>query len=220
MRLGRIHKLLAAAAVALLVVGVGVWGVASARKTPSPPADSLLLLSGSGAGTQLQLGGGEGGRTADQVTTTTVVIYVQVSGAVRHPGVYQLARGARVFEALDAAGGAAADADTEAINLAAVVSDGARIVVPRVGEAPAAGPGVVGDSGSGGGGQGGAAAPISLSTADAAALDSLPGIGPATAAAIIAYREEHGPFQSVDELENVSGIGPATMARVRDLVVP
>lgn len=59
-----------------------------------------------------------------------------------------------------------------------------------------------------------------MSTADAAALDSLPGIGPATAAAIIAYREEHGPFQSVDELENVSGIGPATMARVRDLVVP
>jgi len=126
-----------------------------------------------------------------------------------------------VFEAVQEAGGATAEADIESLNLAAVVGDGSRIVVPAVGEqAPASGGNEVGGSVPSSGGMGGGGGLISLSAADAATLDQLPGIGPATAAAIISYREEHGPFGTVEELQKVPGIGPATLARIRDLVVP
>lgn len=208
-------KILLYGCMAAVVVAVGMWGVSQVRTSTPLSADSLMLLE-----TPLSSSEAEHESPVERRTTTTAEIWVQVTGEVRMPGVYRLPRGSRVFEAIEAAGGSTPAADTDALNLAAPVGDGSRIVVPRLGEP---GAGTAAGTGSGAGPQtppGGVAAPISLSTADAATLDSLPGVGPTTAAAIIAYREEHGPFQSVDELEKVPGIGPATLAKIRDLVVP
>jgi competence protein ComEA len=139
---------------------------------------------------------------------------VHVAGAVAAPGVHELAAGARVVDAIEAAGGLAADADGSRINLAAPLTDGARVYVPAVGEEPppVAVGGLTGDAGSA------PAGPVDLNTADAAALEALPGVGPATAAAIIEHRAEIGAFSSVDELLDVPGIGEAKLEALRDLV--
>lgn len=132
------------------------------------------------------------------------VIYVHVTGAVNSPGLVTVSIGARVVDALAAAGGCTNEADQAAINLARQLRDGEQIVVPKIGEVPAA-------SGSAGG-------LINLNTADQAALESLPHVGPALAARIIAYRTEHGGFGSVDELSQVAGIGEKTLADLVTLV--
>jgi competence protein ComEA len=133
-------------------------------------------------------------------------IYVHILGQVVNPGLYALPEGARAVDAVAAAGGFTAEADAAGINLARFVSDGEQIVVPAIGEVP------VGSSGLGGDGR------VNLNTADAAALDTLPGIGPATAAKIIAWRDRNGRFASVDDLLDVGGIGPAKLDAIRDLV--
>ncbi|QZA33387.1 helix-hairpin-helix domain-containing protein [Hydrogenibacillus sp. N12] len=140
-------------------------------------------------------------------------IVVDVKGAVARPGVYRLPAGARVFEALEAAGGLLPEADVDRVNRAAVLADGVVVNVPKKGEAAEAG----GSSPAGsdaGLGAAGRPAKVNLNTADAALLQTLPGIGPTRAQAIIAYREEHGPFRDVTELKNVSGIGPKTLERL------
>lgn len=134
---------------------------------------------------------------------------VHVAGAVARPGVVHLPAGARVLDALRAAGGGLPDADLDRLNLAAKVVDGQRIAVPRVG-APglgglAAAPDEAGDAGSGAG-------PLDLNTASAAQLEALPGIGPSLAAAIVAEREKRGGFRSVGELRDVRGIGERRFA--------
>ncbi|NLZ93553.1 MAG: ComEA family DNA-binding protein [Firmicutes bacterium] len=129
-------------------------------------------------------------------------IIVHVAGAVKKPGVYTLPEGARVFMALEAAGGVLADADKHALNLAEPLFDGRRIIVPYQGEE---GEKTAGESGK-----------VNVNTATAAEFEQLPGIGPAKAAAIISYREENGPFQSVDDLTRVPGIGPGTLATMKD----
>ncbi len=156
-------------------------------------------------------------------STTSGTIVVHVAGAVQHPGVHELAAGSRVIDAIDAAGGLTAEADGSRLNLAAPVVDGERVYVLRVGEEAA--PVVVGGpSGGSPGSSAGASAggagtgPIDLNTADEAALDSLPGIGPATAAAIIDHRTTIGRFTSVDQLLDVRGIGEAKLEAIRDLV--
>lgn len=140
-------------------------------------------------------------------------IVVSVTGHVRHPGVVTVPAHARVADAITAAGGALDDSDLTGLNLAALLTDGSSIVVlgpgggaVTVGSAddPAAGTGS-GDT---------TTAKINLNTADAAALQTLSGVGPVTAAAIIAYRTEHGPFTELAQLQEVSGIGPATFARL------
>lgn len=155
-----------------------------------------------------------------------------VVGAVEHAGVVRVAADARVTDALTAAGGAAADADLSRLNLARPVVDGERLYVPRIGEAevpaelPAgggAGAGAgAGGSGSGadgtGGGAGAAAQVVDLNTADATALETLPGIGPALAERILAWRDEHGGFRSVEDLLEVSGIGEGRFAELQDRV--
>lgn len=160
-------------------------------------------------------------------TTTTRVaaaIVVDVVGAVRRSGVVRLAASGRVIDAIDAAGGATPDADLARLNLAAPLADGARIAVPRVGaSAPAVDPAAVSgvtapDAGVGSGGTPTAGTPVNLNTATAAQLDALPGVGPATAAAIIKDRETHGPFASVNDLGRVRGIGDAKLDALRDLV--
>ncbi|KZM76607.1 competence protein ComEA [Cellulosimicrobium sp. I38E] len=137
---------------------------------------------------------------------------MHVVGQVAAPGLVTVAADARVADALEAAGGATAEADLAALNLARTVTDGEQIVVPRPGEAvPAAGPAAPAAGATAGGA-------VDLNAADATALDALPGIGPVLAERIVAWRDENGPFTTVDELGEVSGIGPAVLADVRDLV--
>ena len=160
------------------------------------------------------------------VPTTAPPAAVHVAGAVAHPGLYPLTVGARVDDVVRAAGGLRPDADVARLNLAAPVADGSRVYVPALGE-PSPPAAVVAQGGAppGRGGaagapepRGGGDGPLDLNAADADALEALPGVGPSTAAAIIAHRDEHGPFASVDALEDVPGIGPAKVAALRDHV--
>ena len=128
------------------------------------------------------------------------------------PGVYRVRPGGRVVDVVDAAGGPGPDADLDQVNLAARVADGDRVYVPRRGEAPPAGAGAGGPGGSP------AAGPVDLNTATLEQLDALPGVGPATAQAILDHRAEHGRFAAVDELLEVRGIGDAKLAALRSKV--
>jgi len=142
-------------------------------------------------------------------------LLVDVSGAVRRPGVYKLSAGSRINDALLKAGGATAKADLTLVNRAATLTDGQQVlVIEKVSATSAA-------AAPGGSSAGGAAvAPIHLNNATLEQLDELPGVGPATAQRIVDYRTANGPFKSVDELDLVSGIGPAKLAELRDLVIP
>ena len=148
-------------------------------------------------------------------TTTTPGVVIDVGGAVRQPGVYRLAVGSRVVDALEIAGGPAEDIDLDQINLASTINDGQRVWFTRKGEVPPAG--FAGSSpaslvtGSPG--------PIDLNSATLEQLDSLSGIGPATAKAIIDRRNELGRFRSVDDLLTVKGIGPTKLESIRSGVV-
>ena len=142
------------------------------------------------------------------------------SARYARPGVVRVRSDARVVDAIAAAGGAVPGADLARLNLAARVVDGARIAVPMVGEpALPVDPGAVSGIAESGPGAGSTSAgPVDINTATAAQLDALPGVGPATAAAIVQDRAAHGPFRSVDDLGRVRGIGPAKLAQLHDLV--
>ena len=141
-------------------------------------------------------------------------VVVDVTGAVRKPGVYRMPAGSRVNDAVKRAGGATGKASLDSINLAARLADGQQVVVPEEvatgagGTPPPVGAGETEDG------------PISLSTATAADLDTIDGIGPVTAEDIIKFREEHGGLSSVDQLDQISGIGPATMEALRERLGP
>jgi competence protein ComEA len=141
-------------------------------------------------------------------------LVVDVVGAVARPGIVRVAAGARVVDAIDAAGGARSNADLEQLNLAAPVADGTRIAVPVVGEAAA--PSATTPTGSAPAST--SSGPVNLNTATAEQLEALPGVGPATAQAIVSDRAAHGSFGSVDDLDRVRGIGAAKLAQLRDLV--
>ncbi|WP_454295221.1 ComEA family DNA-binding protein [Salana multivorans] len=161
------------------------------------------------------------GSAAPSPSSTIPSLVVHVAGQVAQPGVVELPGGARVRDAVAAAGGAGETANLDAINLARPLVDGEQVYVPAAGEAapPGTGGGAASGTGdAGGGAAGGSGGLVNLNSADAATLDSLPGIGPALAERIIAWRAEHGGFQDVAELEEVSGIGPAVMEKVRELV--
>jgi competence protein ComEA len=138
-------------------------------------------------------------------------LIVHVAGAVRRPGVYRLAAGSRVFDAVRRAGGARRRADLAALNLAAKLEDGRQVLVPKRGAAP---PGTAaGTAAAAAAGQ-----PLDLNSASAEQLDQLDGIGPGMAAAILKYRDQHGGFGSVDELGDVPGIGEKRLASLREQV--
>ena len=140
---------------------------------------------------------------------TSEQLTVHAAGAVNAPGVYRLPTGSRVADLLSAAGGATADADLDQLNLAAPLADGERILVPRRGETVTA---------AAASGASSVSSKVDLNTATAEELDKLPGIGPATAEAIIRHRETRGRFRSVTELLEVRGIGEAKLEQLRPLV--
>jgi len=143
----------------------------------------------------------------------TKLLVVDVAGAVRRPGLYRLRSGSRVDDAIASAGGPTAKAELDTVNLAAPVADGEQIVLPGRGPGgvAASSPSAAGSSPS---------APLDLNSATLEQLEGLPGIGPVTAQKILDYRQQHGAFHSVDELQGVSGIGPAHMAQLKGLVIP
>jgi len=148
------------------------------------------------------------------MTTVDARLVVDVVGAVRRPGLYRLAQGTRVADALSRAGGLTPKADRTLVNLAAPLADGEQVIVPaRVSGAGAAGI-------SGGSGSAAPAGPVHLNVATLEQLDALPGVGPVTAQKILDYRQKHGAFGSVDELDAIPGIGPARLDQLRDLVAP
>jgi competence protein ComEA len=157
---------------------------------------------------------------ATRLTTPAHDVVVDVGGAVARPGVYHLTEGLRVADAIAAAGGYGARVDADRadreLNLAAVVHDGDQIHVPVRGELTAVG-GAGQGTGSGGSGSATSGALIDLNRASADELDTLPGVGPVTAAKIIAAREEQ-PFGSVDDLTARKVVGPATLTKIRALV--
>src|SRR4051812_6140277 len=199
-------QLVAYAAFAILVVALGVRFM-HRQQPAAPPVPSASS----------ERSAGTGGVSVSRPASSGSVVHV--AGAVREPGVYRLAAGARVRDAVERAGGARANGDVNAINLAAKVADGQQIVVPgrvRNGAAVAA----TATPGSGGGAPAAAGPRVSLNTATAEQLDTLDGVGPATAQKIIAWRTQHGGFRSVADLGQVPGIGPKKLAALKDKVQP
>jgi len=211
---GLSRVLLTAIAVAVVVFGA-VWLL----RAPAPTTEAGLPFATTPALPPPDATTPRPASSVAVVTTQTqpIALVVHVAGAVVAPGVYELSPPARVADAVAAAGGPSLDGDLDGINMAAALADGQRVYVPATGEVdPASVP-------SGGGGAAEAQAPgatvapgpIDLNTATAGELEQLPGVGPATAAAIIDDRERNGPFASVDDLDRVPGIGPAKLEAIR-----
>ena len=167
---------------ALLLIGAVAlwWPRAPQGETVPLPSDSAMMVAGDAA----------------PMSASPGTVTVHVAGDVKSPGLYELKSGARVAEAIEAAGGAMNAADMDALNLARPVRDGERIAV-GASEAQAGGL-------------------VNLNTASEAELVTLPGVGPVLAARIISHREANGPFTSVDDLDAVSGVGPAVLAGLRE----
>jgi competence protein ComEA len=188
------------AAIAVVALLLGARWI---RSGEAPPAESVAYGNADSAAT------GEG---SVQFGGTGEDLVVHVAGAVREPGVYRLPEGSRVTDAIDRAGGATGDADANTINLAAPLADGQQIHLPGRSQASTG----VGGTLPGAEGEG----PISIGTATVEQLDSIEGIGPVTAAAILQFRDERGGVASIDELDEISGIGPATMEALRARLQP
>jgi len=208
--------------------------VAGEGAAGDPRGDSVTGSANRNPGSETSPGSaappGAGTPAGDGADTGGVMV-VHMAGAVVVPGVHSVPVGARVHDAVVAAGGGRPDADLDRLNLAALLVDGSRVYVPMIGEvAPpslvddgstpviAGGQANTGPTGSGPVAGGGAL--LSLSAASSTELQSLPGVGPSTAEAIIAHRDANGPFTTVDQLLDVRGIGPAKLSAIRDLVVP
>lgn len=202
--------------VVVLVAAVGGWKLLQA---PPPPAEMQLPFASTTAPAGSAAADTAGpGDTSDPATSSgpapgdEVEVVVHVAGAVASPGVQRLPSDARVFDAVDAAGGAAPDADMGRVNLAAPLTDGQQVYVPKVGEP---GGGAVASTPGGAGGGTGPPPVVDLNTATIDQLDELPGIGPAIAQAIVDHRAEHGDFTSVEGLLDVRGIGQAKLDELR-----
>ncbi|WP_426297766.1 helix-hairpin-helix domain-containing protein [Arthrobacter sp. R-11] len=183
-----------------------------------PPAEQLGSADGTPATVPGPAPTGEG---PGPEAPGAALIVVHVAGAVKKPGIVSLPAGSRVFEAISAAGGAAAGSSLDSLNLAAVVQDGAKIQVPRAGEPPPTAEGGAGGAGATATGSGNgtaAGAKININTASAGELDELPRVGPVLAERIVAWREEHGPFAAVEELDAVEGVGPKMLEALLPLV--
>ena len=208
-----------ASAFGVIVMVVGVWWVV--RVPPPPPESTIPFASSTVAASSV----GAGSVAIPTMPVSRITVYV--SGEVAKPGVYVLLPTARMIDAVQAAGGATSAADLVVVNLAAPLVDAAQVFIPRIGSTPrvklprphaginlpTAGTAVVGAVG----GTSATAVPgiVDLNSASLSDLDSLPGVGPSTAQAIIDYRVANGPYASVDDLLNVRGIGPSKLAAMR-----
>jgi competence protein ComEA len=192
--LSRAELIALVAVVGVTVAGAGFWYV---RSLPAPvqvrsgPSQALVAAPTASA-------------------SPTTVILVDVAGWVRRPGVYEFAEGARVIDAIDAAGGARPGAVLSSLNLAAPLADGTQVLVPKESQSPP-----TTETGSG---TSGATGLVNVNSATNAELETLPGIGEVIAQAIVDHRTENGPFTSVEQLVDVSGIGDATLENIRELV--
>ena len=189
-------KIGAVALVVLVVAGVG-WAAFSTMRAPAfeVHADEAVAPSSS----------------EPEAVEVKAQVYVYVTGAVANPGVYSLDEGLRVCDAVEAAGGLTEDADASTVNLARVLSDGEHIALPTKAEVETA---------LAQGSAGGAAASslVNINTADASALETLSGVGSATAQAIISDREQNGPFSTIEDLMRVDGIGEKKFAKLKDSI--
>jgi len=214
-RVGVAALVVVALAAGFIWYRLGAGDSASSSTTHRPPATSARTAVSTAA--DAAAGSSTANGSPSGATKKGVRVTVHVAGAVAKPGVYDLAGGARVIDAVEAAGGGAPDADLNRLNLAAKVADGQRVLVQRVGEAAPAGSAPAGGSGSGGG----SADPsglVNLNSATQAELEALPGIGPSLAGAIVTERERRGGFRSVNELRDVRGIGEKRFADLKDKV--
>lgn len=206
-------RLLGAVASALAVCAGAVWLLRPA----APPVEAGLPFAGATSVASTVPVDATELVPAPVSAPADAPLVVHVAGAVALPGVYTVGAGSRVIDALGAAGGPAADARVDALNLAATLRDGDRVYVPRVDEVDAVPAGITPAAAAGDGGAV-PAGPVNLNTATVDELDLLPGVGPATAAAVVAYRTANGPFASVEMLAEVRGIGPAKLEAIRALV--
>ena len=213
------------AVVAVLALSAGlVWFWAGARTGGMPPAAAAADPGSGRAGLRCLRRGSRGpdGAGGSSSRPATPAVAVHVAGAVARPGLYHLPSGSRVDDGLRAAGGSKPRADLDRLNLAARLVDGQKVLVTRRGEPlpPDTSGGGTGERGRGDSdpGRPGPAEPIDLNTADLEALDSLPGIGPATARAILEERTRRGGFRSTRDLLRVPGIGEGRFARLKDRV--
>ena len=211
------------------VVFVGVAGWWLVRVPPPPPEVNLSFASTTVAASSPAANDG-GANIGGATVATPQTITVHVAGAVNNPGVYRLRYGSRINDAVAAAGGATTTANLDAINLATVLNEGEQIYVPKRGEKPhtitgrpQVGGGATGGASNGGAGgvnggatgvNGGALSTININLASVVELEQLPGVGPATAKAIVGYREKNGAFQRVEDLLKVRGIGPAKLSEI------
>lgn len=206
-------------ACALLVVGLGALG---ARRSESFVIDRNEQSASSSSASEAS-GEDDGGSTSNGGGDSADVVVVDVGGAVASPQVVRLSAGARVDDAIQAAGGLTEDADTTSLNRASKIEDGAKVYVPREGETASAGTvatevgtGATGVSGSVSTSTGsGSSGLVNINTATLEELDTLPGVGPSTAQAIIDDRTQNGPFSSIEDLMRVSGIGDKKFANMK-----
>jgi competence protein ComEA len=211
-RVGRPHVRVVATIGVAAAVLLGWWLLSGRPETSGPQPLAFPTTAGAPAPSATTAGTPAGTGAAG------TELVVDVVGKVRRPGIVTLPPGSRVHEAIDAAGGLKGRVDTTALNMARLLVDGEQVLV---GIEPVVVPADATTSGGGGGSGGGATAggaPVNLNTATEEQLDTLPGVGPVTAQAILDWRAEHGRFATVDDLLDVKGIGEATLADLRDLV--
>lgn len=191
---------IATGALCIPLVGFGGYFL---LRSPEAPVEASLAFATTVPSTDSTL----------PVSTSLVAaqVTVHVAGNVAAPGVYRFAAGARVVDAVRSAGGASSSADLNAINLAGLLNDGEQVYVPAIGERPPIADTAVESTTA-------IRLPLDVNDASVEELDVLPGIGPATAAAIVAHRDRHGPFVSVEGLLEVTGIGPAKLAALSGLI--
>jgi len=211
----------------LVAIATGVVVVFLILQVPAPPIENALPRAGVTTSVGAPLNTAD---TQPSIISRPLFVAVHVVGAVHNPGVYVLSAGSRANDALRRAGGATSNADTASVNLASIVHDGDQLYIPArrvLTSAPPRRLQVMSPStratATSGGDKSGVVSSnsvVSLSTASEKELESLPGVGPATASAIVAHRRAHGPFRRVDDLLNVKGIGESKLAAIRSRIVP
>jgi competence protein ComEA len=207
------RRAIAAVLLGLVVLVVAVrhheakGGSGAAAPLPAPISSST---DPEGAASEGAASDGTASATATPEPASGRIVVVDVAGSVRRPGLYRLQQGARVADAVARAGGLTRHADSTLINLAAPLADGEQVLVSAQG----------GGASAAAAGGGASSAPVHLNSAGADELDGLPGVGPVTAQKIVTYRQQHGPFTSLEGLDAIPGIGPARISSLKGLAVP